>query len=321
MLSVFFAYSHRDQDLRNEVDTHLSLLKRQGIIQTWYDRRIGAGEEIDASISRELEAANIIILLVSPYFLASDYCFDIEMQRAMEKHAAGSARVVPVILHPCDWQSAPFGKLKVLPTDGKPVSAFPNHHDALVQIATAIREVAAQSAPRTRPRDVSGNPTPERRGHAIAPPPAERPRVTIPRRFTEKDRDDFLEETFEVTAKYFEESLSALGHDNAEVETRFRRVDGNTFVATVYVRGSVAAKCKVRVSVDRGFAHGITYSSDPASENSYNELLSVEGDEGPLSLKAMGMATFETGHYAGRPLTQDEAADYYWRLFISRLRR
>lgn len=319
MLKVFIAYSHRDQHLRDEAETHVSLLKREGIIETWHDRRIGAGEEINASISRELEAANVIILLVSPYFLASDYCFDVEMRRAMEKHEAGTARVIPVILHPCDWQSAPVGRLKALPLDGKPVSTFPNHHEALLQVATAIREVAATptSSAAPRQRDVSGSATSQRRRRAVERPPGTRPQVRIPKSFTEKDHDDFLEDTFEFIAKYFEESLSSLEKDHAEVETRFRRIDANAFTTTVYVRGSVAAKCKVRFSLDRGFAHGIAYSNDPASESSFNELLSLTNDDGhSISLKPIGMAAFETGLDADRPMTKEEGAAYYWQLFV-----
>ena len=73
-----------------------------------------------------------LLLLASPYFIASDYCYDIEMKRALERHHKGEARVIPVILHPCDWQNTPFGKLRATPPDGKPVSKFPNQHDAFL---------------------------------------------------------------------------------------------------------------------------------------------------------------------------------------------
>jgi len=102
MVTLFFSYSHKDEDLRNELETHLALLKRQGIISSWHDRRITAGGDIDKTISSELESSQIILLLVSAHFLASDYCYEKEMTRALEKHKDGSAVVVPVILHPCD---------------------------------------------------------------------------------------------------------------------------------------------------------------------------------------------------------------------------
>ena len=98
MVNIFISYSHRDEELRDELEIHLKLLNRQGVIRTWYDREISAGEEIDSRISTELEKADIILLLVSPYFLASDYCYEVEMQRAMERHREGSARVIPVLV-------------------------------------------------------------------------------------------------------------------------------------------------------------------------------------------------------------------------------
>ena len=121
------------------------------MIQAWHDRRNTAGSEIDSTISEQLEQAQIILLLVSAYFLASDYCYDVEMTRAMEKHREGSACVIPVILHPCDWQSAPFGALRATPTDGKPVSMFADPHEAFAVIAKDIRDAAAKFAPKSPP--------------------------------------------------------------------------------------------------------------------------------------------------------------------------
>ncbi len=95
MISLFFSYSHRDESLRNELETHLSVLKRQGVIQTWHDRRITAGSEVDSSISENLENARIILLLVSSYFLASDYCYDIEMSVVYEGTMELSSRYAP----------------------------------------------------------------------------------------------------------------------------------------------------------------------------------------------------------------------------------
>ncbi|MBU4447604.1 MAG: toll/interleukin-1 receptor domain-containing protein, partial [Proteobacteria bacterium] len=142
MVTVFFSYSHRDEDMRNELEIHLSALKRQGVIKTWHDRRIGAGKDLDNEIDSNLEDADIILLLISPYFIASDYCYDVEMKRAMERHKVGQARVIPVILDPCDWQQTPFGKLRATPTDGRPVSKFPNRHDAFLSITKDIRAAA-----------------------------------------------------------------------------------------------------------------------------------------------------------------------------------
>jgi hypothetical protein len=132
---------------------------------------------------------------------------------------------------------------------------------------------------------------------------------------------EFLEDAFEFIAEYFRESLSVLEREHEEVESRFRRINANAFTATAYVRGSVGAKCKVWFSIDRGFAHGIAYSNDPASESGFNELLSLTDDGYSISLKAIGMAAFETGFDADRAMNQEEGAEYYWQLFTRQLQR
>ena len=121
MAHVFFSYSHADEELRNELEKHLAGLLRQRVITTWHDRRIGPGDELHDQIDEQLNAADIVLLLVSADFLASDYCYDVEMARAMERHEGGEARVIPVILRSCDWHGAPFGTLMAVPPDGKPV--------------------------------------------------------------------------------------------------------------------------------------------------------------------------------------------------------
>jgi len=110
-------YSHQDEDLRKELEKHLATLRRYGVIDIWQDRRIGPGDEFDREISNQLESADIVLLLVSSDFLHSDYCYDIEVKRALERHAEGSTRVIPAILRPCDWQKTPLGKLNATPTE------------------------------------------------------------------------------------------------------------------------------------------------------------------------------------------------------------
>jgi len=120
MAKIFFSYSHHDERDRDLLETHLAALRREGVIETWHDRRILAGRDWSGEISEHLESADIILLLISPYFIASDYCFDLEMKRALERHEAGEAVVVPVIIEHCDWHKLPFGKLQAIPTDGRP---------------------------------------------------------------------------------------------------------------------------------------------------------------------------------------------------------
>ena len=140
-IKLFLSYSHKDEDLREQLVAHLSVLRREGVIEAWHDRDIEIGTEWKTSISSHLEEAQIILLLVSADFLASDYCYEKELRRAMERHEAGEATVVPIILRPCDWSSAPFSKLQGMPTEMQPVTVAPNRDHAFCNIAISIRKL------------------------------------------------------------------------------------------------------------------------------------------------------------------------------------
>src|SRR6266496_2935557 len=137
--TLFISYAHEDEQLRRELEKHLSLLRQQRIISTWHDRRITAGTDWSQEVDEQLDSASIILLLISADFMASQYCYSTEMKRAMDRHAAGRASVIPIILRPIDWKGAPFGKLQVLPTNALPVTSWPNHDEALTNIAQGIR--------------------------------------------------------------------------------------------------------------------------------------------------------------------------------------
>lgn len=138
-IEVFISYSHKDDELREELVTHLANLKRQKKITAWHDRAIEAGEEWEAQIKGKLESAQIILLLISPPFMASEYCYDIELQRAIERHDAGNARVIPIILRPCDWKGSPFSKLQALPKDAKPITQWHDRDEAFLNVIQGIR--------------------------------------------------------------------------------------------------------------------------------------------------------------------------------------
>lgn len=145
-IEVFYSYAHEDEKLRNELEKHLTLLEREGVITGWHDRKIGAGKEWQNEIDTYLNSSQIILLLISPNFIASDYCWDVEVKRAMERHETKEARVIPVILDSVDWKSAPFGRLQALPKDAKPVKKWGNRSDAFLSVAEGIRLVAKELA-------------------------------------------------------------------------------------------------------------------------------------------------------------------------------
>jgi TIR domain len=143
---IFFCYAHEDELYLMQLKTHLRALQRQGLIDIWHDRDISAGSEWAQEIDKQLNTANIILLLVSADFMNSDYCYSIEMKRAMERHERGEARVIPVILRPVYWHKAPFGKLQALPTNAQPIvsSSWHNWDEAFFDVAEGIRNVVIQ---------------------------------------------------------------------------------------------------------------------------------------------------------------------------------
>jgi hypothetical protein len=316
MATVFFSYSHRDESLRDELEIHLAMLKNQCLIETWHDRRILAGDEFDAAIDERLETADVILLLVSPYFLASKYCYSIEMKRAMERHKTGEARVIPVILHPCDWHPAPFGNLLATPTDGKPISKFPNQHDGLLEVVKAVRAALEVKRPGATLRSSPAAPV----SHVAAPPvTSQRARssnLRVKKQFTDHDRDAFLDDNFDYLAKFFEASLAELQARNPGTTTRYRRTDGNSFTGVIYRGGTSISECRVLLAEQMG--RQITYSCDLRS-NGYNESLSVDDDGHTLFLRPMGMMTL--GIQAKKSLSPEGAAEYLWSAFVSPLQR
>src|SRR5579859_5351086 len=142
-VKIFFCYAREDEPLLNKLKTHLRPLQREGLIEVWYDRDINAGTEWETEIKQHLNTADIILLLVSPDFMDSDYCYGIEMKRALERRARGEAEVIPVILRHVYWHGEPLGRLQALPKDGKPATD-PDWHNldrAFYDVATGIRVV------------------------------------------------------------------------------------------------------------------------------------------------------------------------------------
>ena len=317
MATVFFSYSHVDEDLRNKLEEHLALLKRQGVVEAWHDRRLTAGDVVDQGISAELERADVILLLVSSAFMNSNYCYEREMGRALERHEEGSARVIPVILRHCDWMSSPFGKLLAAPRDARPVTTWPDIDEALVDVVAKIRAALPKPAA-ARPAPAQPAAAPSQAAPAPQPAFPRSSNLRVPKGFTEVDRDRFLDASFEFLSRFFEGSLEELKARNEGIDTTFRRIDANRFSAVIY-RGGKAVS---RGSVVRGgmFGRGITWSaSDRADTNSCNDYLSVEEDGQVLHLKAGGMSTY--GGDDKRKLTEEGAGEYLWALMIQPLQR
>lgn len=320
MAKVFFSYSHKDEGLRDQLETHLAMLRNQGFIESWHDRRIVAGSELDTSIFSHLETADVILLLVSADFLASTYCYSKEMQRAMARYDSGEAKVIPVILRACDWTSAPFGKLLAAPKDGKPIMSWPDTDEALADVAKQVRRAvesiakptAAANAAPLSPPTLAASPADTARGVPL-PRSAN---LRLHKEFTEKDRDDFLRESFEHTVRLFEGSLQELAARNPSATFTFERIDSRRFAAILYRDGKAVAQGSVRLDSFGGRGSTcIAFAHDAhARPGSSNEMLHVEATDQLLYLKPMGMAW--GGGSQEKHLSAEGAAEYLWSLFI-----
>lgn len=295
MVRIFFSYSHKDEALRDELEVHLTALRRQGLVEFWHDRRIGAGEEFDPEIDEAIRTAHVVLLLVSPDFIASDYCYGREMTVALERHDRSEARVIPVILRPCLWQGLPFGRLMATPRDGRPVTKFPTLDDGFLEVTQAIRDAAEQFAdiakPAARARDsitAYQGPTPAvlRSGN-----------LRVKRNFSDHERDEFLAETLDYLANFFEGSLRELEQRHGNLRATYRRLDQNHFYAALYDAGQRVSDCTIwRSTRGGGFVNGIAYTNgEDTGDNRYNECLSIVDDGYALLLRPM-MGALRWGH-------------------------
>jgi hypothetical protein len=316
MIKLLFSYSHKDEEFRDQLDAHLSLLKRQEKLLTWHDRRITAGEEIDKAIREELESSQIILLLISANFLASNYCYEKEMQLAIERHNNGTAVVIPVILHPCDWQTAPFGGLRATPTDGVPISKYPNQHEAFSIVAKDIRQVVERFLGSNK---VVASKLDQKDAETQISDSYQSGTIKVKRNFGDLERDKFLEESYEYIARYFDNSLRELSSKNSQIDTQFKRLNETKFTASVYSNSQRVAQCTIGYGSGIFKLASITFSnSGNANESSFNESLSVEDDGYHLYFRPLGMPMIRKSSKS--ILSQQEAAEYYWEILIAPLK-
>ena len=304
---VFFSYSHDDEQHRNQLDKHLALLSRQGLIETWHDRNIPAGGQLDDHIDQEVNRADIILLLVSASFIASAYCYSREMARAMERHEAGEARVVPIIVRDCDWHSAPFGKLKAVPTDGKAIVSWTNFDAAYTDVAKEIRRLV---------EPVSGS-----RGMVVGAMTRSQHRATLPQAESSRSpaalgprgRGSVGWWARDRPASRLQSCRARWWGRHTHIQGDFRRIDAHTFHAILYQHGKQVSACAGHLERGGAFGSGIRYSSALGPGNSFNEQLTVAHDDQSLFLQSMGAAAM-----SGREesLTSEGGAELFWSMLI-----
>jgi internalin A len=140
-IKLFISYAHKDEELRAELEVHLKLFQRIGLIRPWHDRLILPGEKWKEAIDKNLSEADLILMLISPDFLSSDFAYEREAQVSLERHRQGKAVVVPIIVRPSLWRITPLADLQVLPQDGRPVQEWPSRDSAWSHVAERLEAI------------------------------------------------------------------------------------------------------------------------------------------------------------------------------------
>lgn len=317
MAKLVFSYSHADEKLRNELEKHLSPLKRMGKIDAWHDRRIVPGEEFEGKIDKNFLEADIVLLLVSSDFIDSDYCIQVEMERALQRHDRGEAVVIPVILRPCAWHQIPFGKLLAATKDGKPVVQFPSYDEGFVQVVDSVSRALDKVGAQPDERNPFG--TEELNIHSS--PIITSPRssnLAIPKKITDLDRDRACKEGFEYLVRFFENSLEELKNRNSGLDVDFQKRDADSFSCAVYQNGEKACQCGIWRN-DRSSGLGdICYSQSGISENSCNESMTID-DNGQVTGFRPLMGNYMMTGNRDALMTNEGMAEHFWGIFISPL--
>jgi hypothetical protein len=144
---MFVSYSHKDDHYRERFHTALAGLRRQGQIALWDDHEVEAGAEWESQIREQLKTSTLIVFLVSPDLLDSEYIYGSEMNYALALNRDRRARVIPVIVRPADWKQRPLGNLQALPRYGRAVSSWPNEDEAWLDVTKGIRRIIEQDYP------------------------------------------------------------------------------------------------------------------------------------------------------------------------------
>jgi hypothetical protein len=310
MSKAFISYSHRDSKALDRLHTHLTMLRRERLIIAWYDHQILAGDAFDQKIEKSLADSDLFLALVSPDFLASNYCYEREIEAALRRHEEGTLRIIPIILEPCDWKPSPLGKLKALPKDGKPISTWTNENIAYLDITTEIRRICEASTDRKLLIDA---PTATINESKLQPR-----RYRIQKEFDSIDRDEFRRRAFSIIEEYFRRSISELNEVGDPIRASHENMGSGAFCCTVLNKAARTKEAHITVRNGDDDAFGgdaIVYSYSKRDTNSANGFIRVEADKYELYLKSDGFDIRRT--LDSERMSAEETADALWRQFIS----
>lgn len=239
MSKLFISYSHMDAHVLERLHAHMAILRSEGKVVAWFDREILAGGNLNTDIREKLDDADIFVAIVSPDYLNSNYCYEVEFKQALERKDKGQLVIVPVIAQPCDWHASPFGKMKAIPTDGKAISDWVNENAAYLNVIQELRRLL--EAGKTVPGPI-------KESSAIAEGTKTKKAYKVKQDFTEIDIIDFRADSFEVIRRYFEESVSEI-NTIEDIQARILSSDKTSFTCLVTNRRKVDSKGYITVQI------------------------------------------------------------------------
>lgn len=324
MTTGFISYTRADSALKEQLVRHLAPLQREGLIDLWHDGMLRPGEHLDPAVQAALAASDVVILLVSADFIASQYCYEQEMLRAFARQRDRTSRVIPIILRPCQWKGVPIGngetlsEFVALPKDGKAVISWPDVDTALDNAVGAIREMLKARGSKSLPAiDVDDHVQTSKLEPVSSPAPSTN-LLGIAAKPTDLDRDRFLRSGFTTTAALFEQKLAELSASDPRIESDFERIDSRSFAASVYFDGKRVGQVSIWHGSDTWRnALCLSYDAATSARNSMNDWLPVE--DAPQGL-AFGAGNAMSQRPADGPLDAEGAGSYFWENFLEQVR-
>lgn len=251
-MKVFISYSHNDEQMLLKLHTHLSQLKREGKLLSWTDEQILVGENLNDSISHNLNSSQIFIALLSPDYIASNYCYEKEFQTALNMQQEGKLIIIPIILEPCDWLNTPFKDFKGLPKDGKPISDWQNANTAFLDVIQNLRKLLDKET------------IPNLSTESILT-------VNLPRNYrVKKDFDsiqkvEFIEETFNEIRTILKSYLKELLQVDDNIKARINIDDESIFESILVNRNLVKSEAILKITHNKSKNYTRSIPSFPAN--------------------------------------------------------
>ncbi|RYC70025.1 toll/interleukin-1 receptor domain-containing protein [Spirosoma sordidisoli] len=307
-MNAFVSYSHQDSAILDSLHKHLAQLKRENVISTWTDRDIVAGGQLDTTISSSLSKSRLFLALLSPDYIASNYCYDREFSTALEMQERGEIIIVPIIVEPCDWHNTPFSQFKALPRDGKAISLWENKNTAFLDVIQNLRKLA-QSAGSAQGTDWMTEP-------ATSPPTVPSRNYKVKKDFDSIEKIEFVEKTFQEVANYlkrFIEEIISIENIKARIQTDTATV----FESLLVNRNKINTEARLRFATTAEHQNAGYLRSD-SGELTYK--ITTQNNRGAdkqfrLSYDDYHLFWMQADYYSrqeGKELSGKEIADQIW---------